>query len=279
MGHKQTPERRQALTRDAQLNVYNVAAMRRLRPGPFEALRFDPNNDCNVQCAYCHNHRSAAIVERVDFLGFLRENVTRVNTFQMGCVMEPTLDPRMCDLLLDVAASPAKPRRRLVIQTNGILLHMHDAAKIRDAQVTHLSVSIDSADPTVTKSLRGGTSLSKVARNLEHLLPACPRLQAHFITTVTSLNASGMEALVRFGLGLGVKHFVMREVFYHPESDVVDHTRMPSLMLADGEFDRIAAGLRAVLTGTAATFEFAGRNTLEQFEDQTLVDSLRAGSA
>src|SRR4029077_3634820 len=101
--------------------------------------------------------------------------------------------------------------------------------KIRDAQVTHLSVSIDSADAATTKALRGGTSLSKVARNLTQLLSACPQLQAHFITTVTSLNASGMNALVRFGLGLGVTHFVMREVFYHPDNDVVDHVRMPAL--------------------------------------------------
>src|SRR5262245_35933384 len=99
-----------APTRDAQLNVYNVAAMRRQPPEAFEVLRFDPNDDCNVQCVYCHNHRSPAVVDRDDLVDFLRDNVTALNTFQMGCVMEPTLDTRMCDLLLDVAASPAKPR-------------------------------------------------------------------------------------------------------------------------------------------------------------------------
>jgi MoaA/NifB/PqqE/SkfB family radical SAM enzyme len=192
----------------------------------------------------------------------------------MGCVMEPTLDARMCDLLLDVAASPAKPTHRFVIQTNGIMLHMHDAAKIRDAQVTHLSVSIDSADAATTKALRGGTSLSKVERNLAQLLAACPQLQAHFITTVTSLNASGMHALVRFGLGLGVTHFVMREVFYHPDNDVVDHVRMPALMLPACEFDRVALELRTRF-GNTATFEFVGRHTLERVEQQMLVDSLR----
>jgi MoaA/NifB/PqqE/SkfB family radical SAM enzyme len=273
-----TPDSPTASLRDAQLNVYNVEAMRRQPPEAFEVLRFDPNNDCNVQCVYCHNHRSPAVVDRDDLVGFLRENVTTLNTFQMGCVMEPTLDPRMCDLLLDVAASPAKPSQRLVIQTNGILLHKHDAAKIRDAQVTHLSVSIDSADPSITKSLRGGTSLSKVARNLEHLLPRCPRLQAHFITTVTSLNASGMAELVRFGLQLGVSHFVMREVFYYPDNDVVDHARMPSLVLAAGELDRVAAELQAAFAGEA-TFEFVGRRSLEQLERQMLTDSLRPARA
>ena len=273
-----TPDSPTASLRDAQLNVYNVAAMRRQPPDAFEVLRFDPNNDCNVQCVYCHNHRSPALVDRDDLVGFLRENVTTLNAFQMGCVMEPTLDARMCDLLLDVAASPAKPRQRLVIQTNGILLHKHDAVKIRDAQVTDLSVSIDSADPSITKSLRGGTSLSKVARNLEQLLPRCPQLQAHFITTVTSLNAGGMAELVRFGLQLGVSHFVMREVFYHPDNHVVDHARMPTLVLAQGEIDRVATELQAAFAGKA-TFEFVGRRSLEHLERQMLTDSLRQARA
>jgi len=261
-------------TKDAQLNVYNVAAMRQQPPAAFDVVRFDPNNDCNVQCVYCHNHRSSKIVEREDLVGFLRENVTELHVFQMGCVMEPTLDARMCDLLLDVAASPARPRERLTVQTNGILLHMHDAAKLRDAGVTHLCVSIDSADPVVTKSLRGGTSLSKVARNLEQLLPACPGMEAQFITTVTSLNADGMDALVRFGLGLGVRHFVMREVFYHPDNDVVDHTRMPALMLGKSEFDRMAGRLRSTFPADV-TFDFAGRGALAEHEQRMLEDSLR----
>ena len=86
-----------------------------------------------------------------------------------------------------------------------------------------------------------------------------------------------MAELVRFGLQLGVSHFVMREIFYHPDNDVVDHARMPSLMLAAGEFDRIVAQLQATFAG-AATFEFVRRHTLERFERQMLVDSLRPGS-
>ena len=48
--------------KDAQLNVYNVERMRRLPAEPYGFLRFDPSNDCNVHCVYCHNHRSKEIV-------------------------------------------------------------------------------------------------------------------------------------------------------------------------------------------------------------------------
>ena len=90
----------------------------------------------------------------------------RVDNFQLGCIMEPTLDPRMTDLMLLVAGSRARPAHRFVLQTNGLLLHRHDHAKMRDAGLTHLSASIDSADPATHKLLRGGSSLSKTIANI-----------------------------------------------------------------------------------------------------------------
>jgi MoaA/NifB/PqqE/SkfB family radical SAM enzyme len=122
-------------TRDAQLNVYNVAAMLAAPPDRFDTLRVDSNNDCNVQCVYCHNQ--------------------------------------------------------------------HEPAKMRDAGLTHLAVSIDAADPQIHKARRGGTSLSKVVRNLERLMPACPSLQVGFITTVSRHNLEHIPELVQFGLNLG----------------------------------------------------------------------------
>jgi MoaA/NifB/PqqE/SkfB family radical SAM enzyme len=261
-------------TRDAQLNVYNVAAMLAAPPDRFDTLRVDSNNDCNVQCVYCHNHRSPDMVSRGDLLRFLNDRVIELRTFQMGCVMEPTLDPRLCDLLLDVSASRSKPQRSFVLQTNGILLHQHEPAKMRDAGLTHLAVSIDAADPQIHKALRGGTSLSKVVRNLERLMPACPLLQVGFITTVSRHNLEHIPELVQFGLNLGVTHFVLREVFHNAGSDVVDHAQMSALTLADGEFARMSEALRAAFEGTA-TFDFADTATLEQVELKMLDDSLR----
>lgn len=266
--------RRDGVVSDAQLNVYNIRAMRTRQPLAFDVLRFDSNNQCNVRCVYCHNHRTDDLIDRLDLAAFLTENVLSVNTFQVGCVMEPTLDARLCDLLVDVATSPAKPRRDLVLQTNGILLHRHDAGRFRDAGVSVLSLSIDSTDPAVMKYLRGGTSLNKILSNVERVRAKNPELKVSFVSTVTKVNVLGMESLVQSGLRIGVSHFVFREVFYHPENDMVDHRHMPKLVLSKGEFRRMATSLTAKFAGNA-TFEFADQTALEASDRTILSHSLR----
>ena len=257
---------------DAQLNVYNVEAMLARRRTRYECLRIDSNNNCNVQCVYCHNHRSAALVPTESLLAFLAERVIAVRYVQMGCVMEPTLDVRLADLLLAVRRI-RPPEHALVLQTNGILLNRHDHAKLADAGLTRLAVSIDSADLQVHKALRGGTSLAKVGDNVRRFHAACPAADLHFITTVTRLNLHTLEDLVRFGLDLGVSRFVLREVFYHPGNDVVDHARMPELLLRPGEYVAMANSLRERFVDQA--FEFADEAQLLATEQKMLADSLR----
>ena len=260
---------------DAQLNVYNVAAMLTRPRARYECLRIDSNNSCNVQCVYCHNHRSAALVPTESILVFLAERVMAVRHVQMGCVMEPTLDARLADLLLAVRRV-RPPEHALVLQTNGILLHRHDHGKLADAGVTRLAVSIDSADPQVHKALRGGTSLAKVGDNVRRFHTACPGADLHFITTVTRLNLHTIEDLVQFGLDLGVSRFVLREVFYHPGNDVVDHARMPELLLGRGEYAAMADRLRGRFGDQA--FEFVEEAQLAAAEQKMLADSLRTAS-
>jgi MoaA/NifB/PqqE/SkfB family radical SAM enzyme len=259
---------------DAQLNVYNVAAMLARPRARYAFLRIDSNNTCNVQCVYCHNHRSATVVPTDALLRFLTERVITVTHVQMGCVMEPTLDERLTDLLLAVRRI-CPPERALIVQTNGILLHRHDHGKLADAGVTHLSVSIDSADPQVHKALRGGTSLGKVDGNVRRFREACPTAEVHFITTVTRLNLPTLEDLVLFGLDLGVSRFVLREVFYHPDNDVVDHARVPELLLRPGEYGAMVVRLQEQF-GNRAAFDFADEARLAAAEQKMLADSLRA---
>src|SRR2546427_8356069 len=148
------------MLKDSQLNVYNIKQMRAQVPKAFDFVRFDPNNDCNVHCVYCHNHRSKDLVDTEEFCTFLEENVLSINNFQVGCIMEPTLAPRLFDLMLITATSRGRPGKTFLLQTNGILLHRHDYSKMRDAGLTHLSVSIDAVDPMTHKLLRGGTSFA-----------------------------------------------------------------------------------------------------------------------
>lgn len=260
--------------RDSQLNVYNFQAMLAQPADRFDAIQFDPNNDCNINCVYCHNHRSKETIATEDLRAFVGNNVTQVKLFQFGCVMEPTLDRRLADLMHIVAQSPAKPTEAMMLQSNGLLLNLHDPLKMRDAGLSEISVSVDSADPGIQKSLRGGMKLDRVLRNVEAFRTACPDIPVTFIATVTAENIGRMDEVVRLGLDSGVKSFVLREVFYVPENNVVDHERMPALLLKPGQF----AGMRARLEGLfrrKATFLFANDDYLANSDQRMRSTSFR----
>lgn len=258
----------------AQLNVYNFEEMARRPPSKFRAILFDPNNTCNLHCVYCHNHRSDQTIGREAFRAFLDHNVLGVNHFQVGCIMEPTLDARLADLMLEIARSRARPSDVFMLQTNGILLHKHDTAKMREAGLNLLSVSVDAAEPGTQKELRNGTSLDKVIRNVAAFKTAMPQTEIDFITTVTSANIDKTTALVDLGLGLGVSRFWFREVFYHRDNDVVDHARMPELMLKPGQFEEMRQSLLARF-GKKTEFVFAPEQTLNEHTAKMKSDSLR----
>jgi MoaA/NifB/PqqE/SkfB family radical SAM enzyme len=247
--------------------------MNQMTPAVFDAIRFDPNNTCNLHCVYCHNHRSDDIIAEGDLRTFLYNKVLRVNLFQVGCIMEPTLDTRLADLMLVIAQAPAKPNT-LMLQTNGILLHRHDTAKFRDAGLNLLSVSVDAAEPSTQKELRNGTSLDKVIRNLDSFRAAVPQASVDFITTVTTSNVGKMSALVDLGLKHGVNRFIFREVFYYPDNNVVDHSRMPALLLAEGQFNTMKQEVLARFDGQA-DFIFSDGKTLETSLKKMKADSFR----
>src|ERR1700676_3840009 len=117
--------------------------MRRQPPDSFETVNLDANNDCNLHCVYCHNARSQQLIDTDLLWQFLQENVISVNQFQVGCGMEPTLDPRLGDLMLMIARSRARPKNKLRIQTNGTMLKLHDPGKLNEAGLNQLAVSID----------------------------------------------------------------------------------------------------------------------------------------
>jgi len=259
---------------ELELSFGNIEHARRRPPARFSVVRFDPNNDCNVHCVYCHNTRSKAVVDSESFKSFLLQNVISVENFQIGCGMEPTLDRRLGELMLMIAGSPAKPTGAFTLQTNGILLHMHDHRVMREAELTNLSVSVDTADAETLKLLRGGTSLRKVLTNVGSFHEQCPSVEIGFITTVTALNADRTAELVQTGLDLGVTNFTFREMFYDPDNTIVDHQRMPGLMLKEGHFSRMRQTLLDRF-GDRARFVFAERTWLEGENERIQVRSFR----
>jgi molybdenum cofactor biosynthesis enzyme MoaA len=258
---------------DCQLNVYNFADMQKRAPARYGFLRFDPVNTCNLHCVYCHNHRSDAIIDADELATFLRSNVVEIAHFQVGCIMEPTMDKRLSDIIALIGSSPAKPTKSFMLQTNGLLLHRHDHAKMLAAGLDHLSVSLDTADPQMQKELRSGMSLQKVLRNVAEFKANCPTVEVSFISVVTRANIGSMESLVELGMGLGIKMFVFHELLYYPENNVVDHSRMPGLMLREGEFADLTERLKTRF-GTEIALAFGANTGLDASAREMIVNSL-----
>jgi MoaA/NifB/PqqE/SkfB family radical SAM enzyme len=247
---------------DFQLNVYNFDAALKAAPSRYATIRFDPNNTCNLHCVYCHNHRSDQTIDAERFQQFLAEKVQEVYHFQVGCIMEPTLDRRLTDFMLAISKSPAKPIGVFMLQTNGLLLHTHDPVKMLRAGLTNLSVSLDVADPQTQKDLRSGMSLAKVVRNIEGFRKAAPDVAVDIISVVTSSNIHQMQGLVDLAMNLGAKRIVFRELLYYPESDVVDHFRMRKLLLKAGEFNEMTDTINAKYADSIEMI-FAPNETLD----------------
>lgn len=205
----------------------------------YEWIRFDPSLHCNLKCLYCHNPRTDDLMDPAKLEQFLEEKVERVENVQIGCAMEPTLDDRLGDFIAAVGRSPSKPRRFFQLQTNGTLLHRHDAEVMREAGLNQLSVSIDTISPETFKFLRGGASIDKVIRNLRRFHEQLPEVEIQFICTVTTRNIDDLDELVRFGLEIGAGIFVFREMFHLRFAQGIDHDEMRKLKLRRGEFDRM----------------------------------------
>ena len=137
---------------------------------------------------------------------------------------------------------------------------------------THNTTHLDAPWHFASTMDRGRRAITIDEVPLEWCL--APGIKLDFITTVTSLNLGAMDELVRFGLDLGVDRFVMREMFYFPESDVVDHSRMPALLLGEGQFARLKEQILASYGGRAH-FDFADASFLDRAGKRMSEDSLR----
>ena len=177
--------------------------------------------------------------------------------------MEPTLDSRLCDFVEMIAESKARPSKDFILQTNGLLLHRHDYQRLAGAGINLISISIDVAEPETQKALRGGMSLEKLLRNVKDFRARCPDIAVEFITTVTTANVEKADSLVTLGLENGIRRFTFREVFYLPENHIVDHSRMPNLVLTAGQFEAMRVWILRQF-GEKAEFIFADSNTLNR---------------
>ena len=223
---------------DGRLRVDNVDIQIAKGKRAFNWLRIDANNNCNLKCSYCRVPRSTEMISSEQIESFLNLYVTHVHNLQFGCGMEPTLDPRLADLLLMASKTPACPDKQYVVQTNGTLLHRHDHGKFREAGLNRLSVSIDSLDPSIHRDQRGGSDINMILRNLEEFQRNCPDVEIQFICVVTSASVDGTLELAKFARDFGVRRMAFRQMVYVPNHpNVIEEEVFPLILPHDRFLD------------------------------------------
>lgn len=252
----------------AYLNVNNIDKMLEQPARSFSWIGFDSVDNCNLHCVYCHNPRTKQTIDVHKFERFIHQHVIGVENFQIGCQMEPSLDKRMVNLLQMIADSPAKPTRQFKVHTNGTLLNRHNALKMAEAGLTHLSISIDTANEKTFSELRGGAKLERIFRNVKQFCETCPEITVQFIATVTQINVDEMDLLVEKGVAIGAKRFHFREMFHDPRSPIVDHHKMEKLLLAPGRFHSMKAHIEDTYGGQVGLF-FVDSPAIRQYGQET----------
>ena len=207
-------------------------------PQKFKTILFDSNLNCNLHCIYCHNDRTTTLVKEEDFINFIETQVYSVETFQLGCAMEPTLDKRMVKFASIVSKSKAKPSLSFRLQTNGILLHRHNVDGMREAGINKITISIDTIDPEVHKEMRGGSDVFAILKNISDLRSKWPESKIHFVTTVYKKNINLLDDLCKYAIDNNISNIEFRKMFYYEDSNIIkDHALMKALLLTDEEFN------------------------------------------
>jgi molybdenum cofactor biosynthesis enzyme MoaA len=221
--------------RDLTINIGTLAEVMRAEPAHYTRVRVDPILNCNLHCVYCHHGRTNEVFGLDRLEQALNRSVLSTEILYIGCVMEPTLDPRLAEVTETIAASSANPSKIFGLQTNGTLLKNHDFSRLVRAGLNQVTISVDTLDDRTLRSLRG-VNAKAVAGNVSWLRRQCPDLEIHFLATVTKANVGQMSDFVRTSLALGVRTFTFHEVFHLVESKIVDYDRMQSLLLDEREF-------------------------------------------
>jgi cyclic pyranopterin phosphate synthase len=130
---------------------------------PMHDLRISVMDRCNFRCPYCmpketfhDGYRFLRSSERLDFPEILR--LARIST-RLGVRKlrltggEPLLRPNLTDLIGDLSSLPGIDD--VALTTNGVLLAKY-ATELSAAGLRRVTVSLDSLDPAVFRTMNGG---------------------------------------------------------------------------------------------------------------------------
>jgi MoaA/NifB/PqqE/SkfB family radical SAM enzyme len=140
----------------------------------------------------------------------------------------------LAEVIETIASSPAKPKQIFQLATNGTLLKRHDLERCVKAGLNRVVISIDTFDDQTLRHLRG-TTPSIIKSNIA-LLRQHPTVEICLTAVVTKANIGQVPEFITTALEFGIHKFNFYEIFFAPESNLLDNKIMRSLLLDDGQF-------------------------------------------
>jgi len=210
-------------------------------------LRISVTDRCNLQCIYCDPLRDCEFIPRKEILTF--EEIHRIAGLFAQCGItsirltggEPLVRTNIVQLVRQLAG--IRGVDDLALTTNGVLLESM-AARLKDAGLKRVNVSMDSAQKENYKQITGFDLLKKVTSGIYKALKV--GLSAVKINSVIikGVNVSQIPALARMSVELPV---AVRFIEYCPTSR---QTRPASDYVPNSEVRRIIEHRYGPLTST-----------------------------
>ncbi len=147
--------------------------LRRPRVQGVVALMVEAVFDCNLKCAYCYRTKLSShlqerprLIDWETFCAVVDQAPRSVETIQLCGMGEPTLHPRLCEMIEHIARRGKRPS----MFTNGTLLRGDLLARLAQTPLAVLNVSLE-PDEETCREFRG-VELDTIRQNIRQFLAA-----------------------------------------------------------------------------------------------------------
>lgn len=185
-------------------------------------IDFSLTERCNLRCRHCINHspertcqRSARTLSHA-VLDRLREDFAHASYYGFVHGGESLAAPILFDVLEAVRFARGGAPAMIHVLSNGMLLTPRNAARLLDAGVRSLSVSLDGATAETNDRIRVGSSLDEIVRHIREIVAMREERRADLrlgvSCVVTRDNVHELPALAELVAGLGVDWLKLEEL-------------------------------------------------------------------
>jgi MoaA/NifB/PqqE/SkfB family radical SAM enzyme len=187
-------------------------------------LQVEPTLNCNMKCNFCTNqHQSTHGDLKLQDLEKIVQRFPYLTQLNLTGVGEPFMNPDILPIINHIKSKGIYLR----MTTNAMLLNEDVATKLIDSGLDELKVSFDAIDPLLANTLRRGSKIDRIIRNIEGLnrLKAqrgskTPYLEIN--TVLSTQNVAELPKIIRVAAQLkarGVYVFNILNIVDDPVAD------------------------------------------------------------